>query len=343
MESESTNNEKELFDYKDRRISISDFEKEIIKLGKSSVQDTLDAVSEISNKNYLTFFAISRILRTVVTQMVKSKKFKVDDIENYLYSFVEIHHNQNNPESITRIGNLIKLYSLVKSINFLEDRLTYFQNIKSDRSKLFDMAIALSDLHFINKDYDNAFKDISRATFFVNKPTEQFDYLWKLKIINEKYAEICIKETTPKYDFFLIYYLVSFALEIARDLTAFPSLSPFYYRKKSQYSPDSGDDEDDYLNLSLRQLNILKHKKGILDEFNSFIYNELPIIYGIPLKYGEDTVRRIFDTMSTNYDEYFTLMRFSEELNKRSIDIIQYKTYEFVSKLLKEYYNKENP
>ena len=65
------------------------------------------------------------------------------------------------------------------------------------------MAIALSDfLHFKNKDYDNAFKDISRATFFVNKPTEQFDYLWKLKIINEKYAEICITETTPKYDFF---------------------------------------------------------------------------------------------------------------------------------------------
>ena len=40
MESESINNEKELFDYNNCRISISDFEKEIIKLGKSSVQDT---------------------------------------------------------------------------------------------------------------------------------------------------------------------------------------------------------------------------------------------------------------------------------------------------------------
>ena len=55
MESESTNSEKELFDYKDNRISISNFEKEIIRLSKSPIQDTLNAVTEISNKNYLAF------------------------------------------------------------------------------------------------------------------------------------------------------------------------------------------------------------------------------------------------------------------------------------------------
>ena len=95
--------------------------------------------------------------------------------------------------------------------------------------------------------------------------------------------------------------------------------------------------------MSLKQLNILKHKKEILHEYNNFIYNELPIIYGIPLKYSEDSVHKIFDSISTNHDEYSALMSFSRELTNKSLDIIPYKTHDFVSKLLKEYYDKENP
>lgn len=215
--------------------------------------------------------------------------------------------------------------------------------METDRTKLFDMSIALSDSFYKKKDFENAFKELSRATLYVNKPTEQPDYLWKLRIIYEKQAEICINEPNPKYDFFIIYYLVAFALDIARDLTSFPHLHPFYYRKSIQYSPDYGDDEDDQLNLSLKHLKILKHKKNILHEYKNFTYNELPIIYGIPIKYSEDSVKRIFNSMSTNQDEYFGLMSFSEELRGKSIDIIPLKTYDFVSKILKEYYDRENP
>lgn len=214
--------------------------------------------------------------------------------------------------------------------------------MEPDKTNLYDLAIASSDSFYKNKDFDNAFKELTRARLFVNKPTEQPDYLKKLRIINEKYAEICINEPKPNYDYFLIYYLVAFALDIARDLTSFPHLSPFYYRKRTQYSLDCGDDDDDQLNLSLKKLNILKHKKVILHEFNNFIYNELPIFYGIPIKYSEDSVKRIIKSPSTNRDEYFDLMDFSEELTKKSIDIIPFEIHEFVSKLLKEFYDKEN-
>jgi len=214
--------------------------------------------------------------------------------------------------------------------------------METDRTKLFDMAIAMSDSFYKKKDFENAFKELIRATLYVNKPSEQPEYLWKLRIIYEKQAEICINEPNPKYDFFIIYYLVAFALDIARDLTSFPHLNPFYYRKGINYNPDSGDDDDDQLNLSLKKLNILKFKKNILKEYGNFIYSELPIIYGIPIKYDEDSVKRIFDSMTTNPDEYFGLMSFSEELKAKSIDIVPFKTYDFVSKLLQAYYDMEN-
>lgn len=341
MNSGQISEETNLFDYKDEKISIVDFEKQIATLNKDSIDDVLDAVSEISNKNYLPFITISRILRTVVPRMVKSKKFTADDIENYMFSFVEIINNQNNTESITRIASIIKFYSLDKSINFLENRITYFQDIKADRTKIFDIAIALSDSYHKKKDFENAFKELRRASLFVNNPTEQADYLWKLRIINENSAIICFNEPKPKHDFFLIYYLVAFALDIARDLTFFPHLSPFFYRNKNQFSPDNGDDEDDDINMSLKQLNIIKYKKEIFREYNNFIYNELPIIYGIPLKYNEDSLSRILSSVNT--DEFWSLINFSEELHNKSIDIIPYKTYDFVSTLLKEYYDKENP
>lgn len=212
--------------------------------------------------------------------------------------------------------------------------------MEAKRTKLFNMAIASSDAYYKKRDFENAFIEIRRASLLVNNPKEQGDYLGKHIIINDKSANICFNEPKPKYDFFLIYYLVSFALDIARDLTSFPHIYPFYYREKNQFSPDNGDDEDDWLNLSLKQLNILKHKKVILREYKNFIYNELPIIYGIPIKYSKDSVNKIIHSLNT--DEFWDLMSFSEELTNKDISIIPYKCHDFISKLLQEYYDMEN-
>jgi len=338
MESESTNSEKELFDYKDNRISISNFEKEIIRLSKSPIQDTLNAVTEISNKNYLAFPAIARILRSVIPLMAKSKRFTDEELINYIFSFKDIFNHQYKPESVPKIANILKKISTDQAIDFLENSLSYFQETRVDRISLFDLTIALSDLYLKNKEYDEAFKTINRASFFVNKPTDQFEYLWKLKIINEKSADICYNEKNPKYDFYLHYQLIGFTLDIARDLTAFPHLYPYYFRKKNQYSLD----DNECIDLALEKLKMLKYKKTIFTEFNNFIYNELPIIYGIPIKYDEASVRKIFDNMSTNYNEFSELIEFSEKLKTKSLDIISFKTNEFVTGLLKRFYDLGN-
>jgi len=62
---------------------------------------------------------------------------------------------------------------------------TYFQ-IGGPSKALYDTAIALSDKFYKEMNCDNAFKEFSWASIFANKPTKQFDYLLKLRIINEK-------------------------------------------------------------------------------------------------------------------------------------------------------------
>ena len=207
--------------------------------------------------------------------------------------------------------------------------------MESERDNLFEIAITSSDKFFRNKDYDNAFKELRRASQFINHSIEQFEYLFKLKTINDKYADICIKDNRPDYEMFLIYYLVSFALEILRDLTAFPHLSPFYYRKSKNYSPFTEDDEENDIDLSLKHLKIFKFKKRLMNEFNNFLYNELPILYGIPIKYSGESLSKIMQT--DNIEILDELRMFSENLKSKNIDYLPIKMHDFVSTLLKSY------
>jgi hypothetical protein len=232
--------------------------------------------------------------------------------------------------------------------------------ISSDEiDKLLKEAISVSDVFIKSKEYDNAFKSLAKATLLINSSTGLFSgtyergiYIGNLIKIKDRQAEICIKEKNPKYDYFLINYLESFALDIARDLVSFPHISGFYYRKEIQYSPYSDDfgsdgleispDEDTDIYVSLKKLKIFEWKEDILKEYLYFIYNELPVIYGIPPKYNQESINSIFNGNDRKeHDEM--IFEMPEKLNNRSITIISYEINKFVTNLLKKYYDRGNP
>jgi hypothetical protein len=105
-----------LFNYKDREILIADFKKELTALNKVSIDEVLDAVSEISNINQLPFKTITRILRSALYFMYKSKRFSENDLENYMFSFNEISYNQNIPECVLKTVNAL-IYSASTFLN----------------------------------------------------------------------------------------------------------------------------------------------------------------------------------------------------------------------------------
>jgi hypothetical protein len=223
--------------------------------------------------------------------------------------------------------------------------------LTGERTRLFNESISKSDSYYKRKDFKNAFKALTKATLFVDNSAVQHDYLSKLVKIKNRLANICISEAKPHYESYLILTLEVFALEIAKDLVLFPHLSRFYKKKKNQFSPYCDDvyndleiplDKDGDMDVSMKKLNIFNHRKEMFNEFNNFIYNELPNIYGIPQKYCEDSVNKIMDPHFRNHAEYSELMKFSEELHQKSIDIIPETIHDFTAKLLKMYYDNEN-
>jgi hypothetical protein len=217
-----------------------------------------------------------------------------------------------------------------------------------ERDKLFKEAISESDICFKHKEYDNAFKALAKATLILSAYTglaseayDQGKYLLNLMAIKERQAEICLKDKRPNYESYLIFSLEAFALDIANDLVPFPHLSGFYHRKEIQYSFNP-DDLGDKMELTLKEFKIYDHRKEFFDEFSKFIYVDLPLIYGIPPNFKKDTLSRVLDSLHKHFNDYEEIMKYSEDLHKKNISIIPYKIYDFVSKLIKKYYDIGN-
>ena len=342
-----------LYYYKGNRIPLSDFKKELKKLAKGSIIEAVDAVAQLSYDNRLSFNEIIGILRTIITLMIKSKMYTEEELWDYTFSFSEIESSTDNPELVKRIAVIISIYNDPLAANFLKERSVYFLSIHSKISEVFKIAIAISDIYFKARDYENAFRALRSAEMMVGPATEQWDYLNNLRIIREKDARICIEEPIPHYDIYLISSLEAFAIDIALDLTHFPRHGGFYFRKENRFSPsifegiDSSEtsvDEDSDDIIALKKLKIFKYRKEFCKEYLDFIYNQLPFIYGIPDKYnnGEVEHRIVLEMPFISLDRWDELNRLTEELTKKNIAFLPIEIYNFVSGLVRKYYNMKN-
>ena len=333
-------------------ITLSDFYKDVEKAAELRNR----AISIfLKNENDLDFKSLISILRTLLTS-IRKRDGKIDQqYVDFINEHLKEYLGNVDLETRKRIAELYELVSIEYSISYLETI--------SDRTTTedgFNLSLKLSDSFLKSKDYDNAFKSLAKANLLLSTySAHSFDayergiYIGNLIKIKDRQGEICIKEKNPKYDYFLINYLESFALDIARDLVSFPHISGFYYRKEIQYSPYSDNDgydsleispdEDTNLYVALKKLKIFQWRKNIFKEYLDFIYNELPIIYGISPKYNQESIKRIFDAQELNSEEWNDLVFiFPDKLNKQSITKLTFEINRFVTNLLKKYYDLGN-
>lgn len=221
-----------------------------------------------------------------------------------------------------------------------------------ERKLLFEQAMQEAFDLWRNKDYDKAYKAVSKANLSIPDFDDQFEYLFALSKIKGMQSTIIACEKKPDYSIYLNCCLESFALDIARDLVSFPHLSGFYYRKKTpQYSPydDNGNDnteilpdEDSELTISLKKLNLFKNRKIFFEEYLNFIYNDLPAIYGIPDKYTKEYIDSVFANMAKNHNAWIEMNMVSENLKRRELSTLSFEIYNFVNKLIVKYYEFGN-
>ncbi|MEI6048533.1 MAG: hypothetical protein WCS03_06510 [Bacteroidota bacterium] len=226
-----------------------------------------------------------------------------------------------------------------------------------DTQALFKKIISESDTSFKIKEYDKAYKTLNEASLLISKTIskspevyERNIYYGNLITLKDKQSDICIKEKNPNYDYFLIFYLESFALDIVRDLNSFPHLSGFYYRKESKYAPYSGDfgscslkispDEDTNIFVALKKLKIFQWRNEILTEYLDFIYKELPEIYGIPSDFNKGSLTEILDKKT--YDVIFITKTLPDYIGQKAVGRVPFEINKFITNLLKKYYDLEN-
>lgn len=221
---------------------------------------------------------------------------------------------------------------------------------EEDRSKIFRQVIKESNSLLRQKDNRSALRACRKAALYLPDPADQFDYLYDLMELRTLQAKICITYKNPHYKSYLIHSLEAFALEIAKDLLLFPSMAPFFYKKKIQSSPYlyNPDDNSDLSadaagwDLALKKLNLFRYRKEIIEEYNEFIYEDLPLIYGIPHKYNnEELLERIAATYKTKYKAYkdWLYLNYSvaNELANRPLKYLTYEIHKFIRKLLDKY------
>ena len=208
------------FDFCRQKLSITEINKELTKQNKESIDLVLSNANKLFEENDLNFEEQTRILKRIVPCKVKSKKFSFSEINEFVERRIKNIENLSSPEEISIVADLKHRISIQLSINYLCSKLGDFETDNLKDITYFEIFIQLGNYYLENKEYEFAFRSISRASQLIKEDFEYFYYFMNRKIVCENYAKICFKE--KKYQHFLHYEMCAFALEIIRDLTFFP-------------------------------------------------------------------------------------------------------------------------
>ncbi|MGE0637263.1 MAG: hypothetical protein AB7G44_10615 [Bacteroidia bacterium] len=332
----------------ERIYNISEVKKTITELkDKEGFLSSVNFTKNFISSNEIDFQELISLLKKVVPYMKKEKTISEDDILKYIFFNLEKYDEYSKIENQSTIADVICRVNEKIAIEYLEGFLGVFESDKQKNISFFESFILLSDYYLRDKKGDKAFQTIQRANLLVNNFSDKFDYLWKQKIIADKSADICLRgQKNPLYSDYLHYSIVSFILNVARDLTGFPIIGSFFYSKSHTLSNGSGFEDNDDFNDALEHLKIKKHKNDLLKEIYDFTFNKLPLDMGIPIEYFSEEALLEFGNFSDDFEgkypkhiqimeagEKFKTMPFTENGN----------IHIFTTNIVKKYYDIENP
>ncbi len=336
---EHTKEQQSYFTHKGSTISITEFNSLITKTYKESRETAFKYADEFINNNPLSFSDTIRVLKKIIPYYVKSKSYSFEEIENYVFSELSKFGEKNDPDSIIQISELLHRIKNSYGIDYLNNKLISCESDTVNNISFFDTYVLLSDFYFEENDLESSFKTLRRALALVTNFQDHFDYLWKQKVFAEKAANICFNDNPPKYAEYLYFDMVAFALDTARGLTAFPIHSLFSFRYDHHFCEVLNDNE--LADISFEELKIKNYKTEIVNEFINFVYNKLPVIYGIPIKYlSVKKTSEVIRNMGKNYNEWVALSELSQKIKNTYVDGLNLEINEFVSQLLGRYLNQ---
>jgi hypothetical protein len=330
-----------------KSYNISEIKKQSTQIkDKEGFLSSINFIKEFIEENKIQFDELISLLKKIVSYMKKEKTISEEDILKYIHTQIERFEEKSKVEYLIIIADILSRVNNRKGLEYLEKKLGDFETDNEKSLIFFDALILLSDFYLLDKQSDKAFSTIRRALLLVTNFSDKFDYLWKQKVIAEKFANISLNgQKNPQYAEFIHYEIVAFILEIARDVIAFPHLSGFFHRKHICFNDGWCFEGNEDFDNALEDLKISRHKKELLNDIYNFTFNELPIMMGIPKEFFHKNVleplRNLSEDHKTNYPKWRKISEASKIFNNRPFEEIG-TVYEFSSTIVKKYYDMEN-
>jgi hypothetical protein len=330
-----------------KSYNISEIKKQSTQIkDNEGFLSSINFIKEFIEANKIQFDELISLLKKIVSYMKKEKTISEEDILKYIHTQIERFEEKSKVEYLIIIADILSRVNNRKGLEYLEKKLGDFETDNEKSLIFFDALILLSDFYLFDKQSDKAFRTIRRALLLVTNFSDKFDYLWKQKVIAEKFANFSLYgQKNPQYAEFIHYEIVAFILEIARDVIAFPHLSGFFHRKYICFNDGWCFEENEDFNNALEDLKISRHKKELLNDIYNFTFNDLPIMMGIPKEFFHENVleplRNLSEDHKTNYPKWRKISEASKIFNNRPFDEIG-TVYEFSSTIVKKYYDMEN-
>ena len=256
------------------------------KLKKEGLQSCINFVNEIlDDTDRLQKDQSISLTRNFVKILKVEKHECLNNFDNFLNNCLLKYKVQTDPLFYGSIAEIYNEYNSQLALDYLAQKNNELLNVKTLQSLNYYLFLDKVRILIEQNDLSQAEKEIQNA----NKQIENnsmFQFLTdKIKFAN-LYSELKLIE--KDYVNHFKYYIVSFMLDIAKDISNFPiGLNGFHYRKTLCYSGGWGLKYNDLEGISEDN----KISKERFDEISKEIYDlvfyHLPILMGIEAKYVE--------------------------------------------------------
>jgi tetratricopeptide (TPR) repeat protein len=316
---------------------ITEINKKIVEIYKGQGFDKANLYFErFWAENQLKFELTDahRLINNFINILVK-EKLSSEQILNFIDTKLLNFEESRYYDYVILKAKMLKKFDLQKALEYLKSKNEQEELNISDPEKFVETIFLESEYLLKNKNYDEAFRNLSRTTLVIPM-LDQFKYLrWSQKISNLN-AEICLKDVNPKYDSYLFYAISAYLLEVLFQISSFPHSSNFYRWKAESKDSRWPFSEDGDFNKAMESLSMLNSKTELLQELKVFAYFDLPTLYGIPGEFDEfDKIIRFADD---NPLGWYELSQISDKLQSKSAAREVIAIHTFVQELISKYY-----
>lgn len=302
------------------------------KLKKEGIQSCINYINQILNDSeQLQQDQSISLTRNLVKILVTEKHQTLNNFEDLINHCLSKYNVQNDPMFYSSIATIYNEYNPQLAIQYLTSKNGELLNNKTFQSLNYFLFLDKVNILIEQNNLVSAEEEIQKANEQIEN-NSMFQFLSdKIKFTN-LYSTIKFNE--KDYRTYFKFYIMSFILDIAKDISSFPiGLNGFHHRKMLCNSGEWGLDYDDLEEIP----NISKVSKDNFEHIKKEVYDlsfyHLPVLIGIDAKYIEN--ESTTDDLKRDYpNEWFS--------KYNNITNAPFQYYDFIEKFTEEIITKYN-